>query len=59
MPSDRIAVYLRRLANWLDPPNALTVYITCDTSQVIASLDALQSEFQKMINRLEWEVKCK
>jgi len=54
-----IAAYLRQLADWLDPPHALIMHVTCDTSQAIASLDALQAEFQKMLEQIEWEVKCK
>lgn len=55
----QIAASLRRLANWLDPPSALNVYINCDTSQAIASLDALHVEFQKMLDLIKWEVTCK
>ncbi len=53
-----IATYLRRLANWLDPPHAWNVYINCDTSQAIAAMGSLQAEFQKMLDKIEWEVKC-
>jgi len=54
-----IATYLRRLANWLDPPQSWNVYINCDTSQAIAALGSLQAEFQKMLDKIEWGVKCR
>lgn len=55
----QIAASLRRLANWLDPPQSWNVYINCDTSQAIAALDSLQAEFQKMLDNVEWGVKCR
>ena len=48
-----IAAYLMRLANWLDPPHALTAHVTCDASQAIASLDAFQADLQKTFERIK------
>jgi hypothetical protein len=59
MPNKRIASYLRRLANWLDPPQALNVFVKCDASQAIAALEDLQKNFQAMIDGLKWEVECR
>lgn len=58
MPVKLIAKYLRWLADRLDPPQALQLRITCDPSQAIASLESLRSAFQKMLDSLDWEVKC-
>jgi hypothetical protein len=52
-----LASYLRQLADWLDPPTAWTVRITCDTSQAVASLSDLQNAFQNMLDKLEWGVR--
>lgn len=56
MPGKLVAGYLRRLANWLDPPNALTVRITCDPTRAIASLEQLQAAYRDMLDKLEWRV---
>ena len=53
-----LASYLRRLAEWLDPPHALAVRITCDPTRAIASLTELQKAFQDMLDKLDWGIKC-